>query len=54
MPAKRVVIVGGGISGLAAAHRLVELGLPPAQVTLLEAGTRLGGIIETEQRANVG
>ncbi len=47
MPAKRVVIVGGGISGLAAAHRLVELGLEP---TLLEASSRLGGIIETRQR----
>lgn len=47
MPAKRVVIIGGGISGLAAAHRLVELGHEP---TLLEASSRLGGIIQTEQR----
>ena len=50
MPAKHVVIVGGGISGLAAAYRLVELGLEESQITLLEAGTRLGGIIKTEQR----
>ncbi|HEX6045264.1 MAG TPA: protoporphyrinogen oxidase [Pyrinomonadaceae bacterium] len=50
MPAKRVVIVCGGISGLAAAYRLVELGLEKSQITLLEAGTRLGGIIKTEQR----
>ena len=42
-----VVIIGGGISGLAAAHRLLELG---AQVTLLEASSRLGGTIQTEQR----
>src|SRR5215510_12392321 len=42
-----VVIIGGGISGLAAAHRLLELG---AQVTLLEASNRLGGTIQTEYR----
>ena len=42
-----VVIIGGGISGLAAAHRLLELG---AQVTILEASSRLGGTIQTEQR----
>ncbi|WP_329425173.1 protoporphyrinogen oxidase [Streptomyces sp. NBC_01268] len=35
-----VVVVGGGIAGLAAAHRLVTSG---ARVTLLEAGDRLGG-----------
>ena len=51
MPAKRVVIIGGGISGLAAAHRLLELGLDQHQITLLEASSRLGGIIQTEQRA---
>lgn len=50
MPAKRVVIVGGGISGLAAAHRLVELGLPRTQITLLEASGRLGGTLETKHR----
>jgi protoporphyrinogen/coproporphyrinogen III oxidase len=50
MPAKRVVIVGGGISGLAAAHRLVELGLPQTQITLIEASERLGGTLETRHR----
>jgi protoporphyrinogen/coproporphyrinogen III oxidase len=50
---KRIVIIGGGISGLAAAHRLVELGKDQKQqiqITLLEAGPQLGGIIQTEQR----
>jgi oxygen-dependent protoporphyrinogen oxidase len=48
---KRVVIIGGGISGLAAAHRLVEISQErqqPLQITLLEASDRLGGTIQTE------
>lgn len=44
-----VVIVGGGISGLAAAEHLTGLG-PQVRVTLLEAGPRLGGHIRTERR----
>ena len=50
MLAKRVVIVGGGISGLAAAHRLVELGLDKSHLTLIEASDRLGGTLDTETR----
>ena len=45
----RIVIIGGGISGLAAAHRVLEL-KPAAQVTILEAANRLGGTIQTESR----
>jgi oxygen-dependent protoporphyrinogen oxidase len=45
-PAPRVVVVGGGVAGLAAAHRLVELGRP-VDLTLLEAGPRLGGNVRT-------
>src|SRR6185369_7783939 len=45
----RIVIIGGGISGLAAAHRVTELN-KEAQVTLLEASERLGGTIQTEHR----
>jgi protoporphyrinogen/coproporphyrinogen III oxidase len=45
----RVVIIGGGISGLAAAHRVLELN-QAAQVTILEASDRLGGTIQTEHR----
>jgi protoporphyrinogen/coproporphyrinogen III oxidase len=44
-----VVIIGGGISGLAAAHRILELN-PATQVTILEASNRLGGTIETTHR----
>jgi oxygen-dependent protoporphyrinogen oxidase len=46
-PARRVAIVGGGIAGLAAAHRLRELDLA-AQVTLFEASERLGGVLQTD------
>ncbi len=48
-----IVIVGGGIAGLAAAHRLEELSRErerPLRFTLLEASARLGGVIATEQR----
>jgi oxygen-dependent protoporphyrinogen oxidase len=49
----RLVVVGGGISGLAAAHRAVELARErrrPLELTLLEAADRLGGTIQTERR----
>jgi oxygen-dependent protoporphyrinogen oxidase len=46
---KRIVIIGGGISGLAAAHRVTELD-QAAQVTIIEASDRLGGTIQTEYR----
>lgn len=50
---KRITIIGGGITGLSAAHRLVELvqekGLA-LDVTLLEAGDRLGGVIHTVEQ----
>ena len=45
----RVVVIGGGISGLAAAHRLTELN-PSLDLTLIEASARLGGILLTDQR----
>ncbi len=47
---KRVVIVGGGITGLSAAYRLWELSQKenlPLEVTLIEARDRLGGVIHT-------
>lgn len=45
----RVVIVGGGISGLALAYRLEQLA-PSAEVTVLERRDRLGGTVGTIER----
>lgn len=48
---RHIIVIGGGISGLAAAHRLTELnraGSLDLRVTLLEASDRLGGVIATE------
>jgi oxygen-dependent protoporphyrinogen oxidase len=50
---KRIVIIGGGISGLAAAHRLTELAREteqPLKITLLDSSSSLGGIIKTDHR----
>ena len=46
---RRVAVIGGGISGLAAAHRLTELE-PTAEIALFEAGDRLGGVLQTSRR----
>jgi len=43
---RRIAVIGGGISGLAAAHRLVEL-QPGCRLVLFEAASRLGGVLET-------
>jgi oxygen-dependent protoporphyrinogen oxidase len=45
----RLAVIGGGISGLAAAHRLTELA-PAADVTLYEQAEQLGGILRTVER----
>ena len=48
----RLVVVGGGITGLAAAHRAVEIAREHGtalDLTLVEARDRLGGTIETER-----
>lgn len=42
----RVVVIGGGPAGLAAANRVVELA-PEVELTLFERGPRLGGLIRT-------
>jgi oxygen-dependent protoporphyrinogen oxidase len=47
---QRIAVVGGGVSGLAAAHRITQE-LPDADVVVLEASSRLGGSLH---RAEVG
>lgn len=50
---KRVVIIGAGISGLAAAYKILERQTElrkPIALTILEASSRAGGTIQTEQR----
>ena len=49
---RRVIVIGGGIAGLAAAHRLIELKNKKSrdlEVLLLERSPRLGGAIATER-----
>jgi oxygen-dependent protoporphyrinogen oxidase len=48
-----VAVVGGGISGLAGAHRLRTLLGPSARITLLEQSDRLGGVLRTVPLAGV-
>ncbi len=47
--ARTVVVVGGGIAGLSAAYALSQCDGPPVVCTLVEADSRLGGKILTEQ-----
>lgn len=46
MPGAPVVIVGGGMSGLAAAYELCRRHVP---FLLLEASATLGGVVKTER-----
>ncbi|MFN8005788.1 MAG: protoporphyrinogen oxidase [Terriglobia bacterium] len=49
----RICVIGGGISGLAAAHRLVEESRRrnlQLEIRVLEATNRLGGVIETTRQ----
>ncbi len=45
----KIVIIGGGISGLSAAFRIRQT-LPTATLCLLEADSRVGGKIQTDHR----
>ena len=49
----RLVVVGAGVSGLAAAHRAVERAREsgrPLTLTVLDGADRVGGTIQTEHR----
>lgn len=50
---RRLVVIGGGITGLAAAYRAVEVGGDSVEVRLLEASDRLGGVIRTERQGEL-
>jgi protoporphyrinogen/coproporphyrinogen III oxidase len=45
----KIAVIGAGISGLAAAHRLTEL-VPDAGLTVFEASNRPGGVLDTAHR----
>ncbi|HML94661.1 MAG TPA: protoporphyrinogen oxidase [Thermodesulfobacteriota bacterium] len=48
----KIIVIGAGITGLSAAHRLAELGAEhgfPLEVTVLEGRDRPGGVISTRE-----
>ncbi len=45
----RIAIIGGGIAGLAAAHRVHELS-PTTEISLFDSAARLGGVIQTRRQ----
>ena len=52
-PIKRAIVIGGGITGLAAAYRLrteAKKREIPLKITILEGSNRVGGVIQTEHR----
>ena len=52
MSAHRVVVVGGGIAGLAAARRLSRDRGNEFQLTVLEASPRFGGAVAPRAHAS--
>lgn len=49
---QRVLVIGAGISGLAAAHKL-QRSAPDLEVTLVDANHRAGGVLNTERQAGL-
>lgn len=50
---KRTIVIGGGITGLAASYRLMreaEKQRSPLDIVMLEASERVGGVLQTTQR----
>ena len=50
----KVAILGGGISGLAAAHYLKRFAVPVSQVAVFEASARFGGWIDSKRVEHSG
>ena len=50
---RSVVVVGAGITGLAAAHRILAESLTPIEVTVVEAAGRTGGLVRTSPFAGL-
>ena len=44
---KSIAIIGGGISGLIVAYRLLKLSNNTYKITIIESGSRLGGFIQS-------
>lgn len=53
MTVPHVAVVGGGVSGLAAAYRLRRLLPSGARITVLEGSSRIGGALRTTELAGV-
>jgi protoporphyrinogen/coproporphyrinogen III oxidase len=53
LPAPRVAVIGAGVSGLAAAHRLRTLLGPDARISVLEQRDRTGGVLRTVDLAGM-
>ncbi|MGH3810026.1 MAG: protoporphyrinogen oxidase [Pseudonocardiaceae bacterium] len=53
MSSSRVAVIGGGVSGLAAAYQLRTLLGPAAEIVLVEASRRLGGALCTVELSGV-
>ncbi len=45
----RVAVIGGGITGLSAAHHMLEL-VPQVELSLFESSSQLGGVLGTSRR----
>ena len=50
MPEPSVVVLGGGLSGMATAYSLARAGI--SDITLIERGPELGGLAGTFERGN--
>ena len=53
IPPQRIVVVGAGITGLAAAYSLLTTTTQPIDVVVLESSSRIGGVIRTSSFAGL-